>query len=241
MNNRNIIQRAINQDMSDEDMQKVNSNKVLQQSIHLEKNADSIAKELFLPGYRNVIDGKKDELASLIEYESPLNNRILSQTPGKVIILRLMGIVAVVLFLIYMPSLFQSPSSDRAMISQELNRLALNSFENSGLIQTTRSVDLNEANHYLYNSYQNGIIISSDKCLINEQLCALTNAAIYVKEGKPKEAKSILSTITTNDEIKSKLLLAVNYQLKDNSYLNNLQTINDNNYPNYKLFNNLLN
>lgn len=236
---KDIIERALDFDLNDNEIEEFESNINLERDLNDATKADVLAKEIFIPGYSNLIEAKRNELTKSLE--APTIHKSSTDTNKKArksVIIKLLSIAAFLILAISIFSLFNAQSSDNK--NSELKRLVINSFDNSGLLHNSRSSEIDELKESYYSSYQNQILITEDKCILNEELCQLTNATIYIKSENYKEAIKSLNKINGYIEIKNKLLLYSYLQLDDDRYLESLRIIKENKFPNHDALNRLL-
>ncbi len=144
-NKDNILQRLHKLDLTDEELNQLDKNLDLQKELSQIEKAESIAYELFVPGYTaevsekyaqisKWIDGKEEKgLSSTLDED----DKTLVSEP-KTIAYKLIGVAAAILLLaaiIIQP--WQSELTHEEK-SEELKRFALLSFESSGLLSGER-------------------------------------------------------------------------------------------------------
>ena len=66
MADKNIIRRLLDYDLTDQELDKLQSDDSLQKEIALAEKASSISEELLLPGYNALVKEKEAELRQLI-------------------------------------------------------------------------------------------------------------------------------------------------------------------------------
>lgn len=237
---KNILRRSIDLDLTDNEIQELEHDSKFIEDIDNIKKSNYLSEELLLPGYNQLVENKSNELSDLLDKSTRSSSNIVDLNRYQLMI-KLIGIAAIFLVVISYSGLFSSNSLNRAEINQELKMLAINSFDNSGLLHATRSTDIDQAKKLMYESYQSNVLITKDNCALDPELCQLTNAVIKVKAGNYEESITILNNIEGYEEIKNKLLLYSYYQMEDKKYLENVSIINKNKFPNYNKINDLLN
>lgn len=240
---KDILRRAIDLDLTDDEIQEIEANAEFAEEINIVNKSDYLSKELLLPGYSKLIQNKSEELFDLLDDNSNNTLNIKKDVKNKNserLIISIIGIATIVILVLMLSNIFKSPSNSKKDVSQQLKMIAINSFDNSGLLHGRRSVDSDREKLLYYDSYQNGRLISDDNCIVDKELCYLTNAVTLLKAEKFAEAISILNGIDGYIEIKNKLLIYSYYQMDDKRYLENVQIININKFPKYTLINSLL-
>ena len=144
-NKDNILQRLHKLDLTDDELNQLDKNLDLQKELSQIEKAESIAYELFVPGYTaevsekyaqisNWIDGKEEKgLSSTLDED----DKTLVSEPTT-IAYKLIGVAAAVLLLAaFIIQPWQSKLTHEEK-SEELKRFALLSFESSGLLSGER-------------------------------------------------------------------------------------------------------
>ena len=149
MADKNIIRRLLDYDLTDQELDKLQSDDSLQKEIALAEKASSISEELLLPGYNALVKEKEAELRQLITgikipEPKPESTEAVVKTldpaaKKRSLPYKWMGIAASLIVLIGLFTLtWNSDELTHDQMSGELKLLAIQSFESSGMLSGER-------------------------------------------------------------------------------------------------------
>lgn len=199
-----ILRGLQNYDLTDAELDQLASEENIPSQLELEEKAHSLANELFIPGYNKLVtDVERDITNWLDTVELPNTNKTTSHT----IMYKLLGLaatIAILLAVIFQPWQAEFTHQEKGA---ELKRLAMLSFESSGLLSGERGE--NEANQEFVQLYK---LLSTDQC------AEITQSGVYLEQelwaglycawkvGDEKEYQSIENYIITHKFPNYKLL-----------------------------------
>lgn len=168
MSSKKIIQRSLDFDLTDQELENLRFDQTIQEETEAAKYASTISTELFLRGYTSLVKIKEEEIRTLLDQKQRLAHDMNTQNSNRsaasprsnssIILYKLLGIAAAILLLIVVVT---TPweTQERIEVSKELKTLAMLSFESSGLLSGKRGdSEIDNAFKSMYD------LLASDHC-----------------------------------------------------------------------------
>lgn len=138
MSEKKLIDDYLNYDLSDEDLDKLRSDKQALEQIDVEEFSDKLSKEFFNPGYGALMADKKEQFAKVIREDGLMSGNETQARPRKLNKTRIGVLALAVIVLSAIIYMFSTNGKQKKTTIEEVKQYAMLSYESTGALNANR-------------------------------------------------------------------------------------------------------